>query len=269
MLLRRDRDWSFNHQPEHMYWLPTSVAFHSDDSRECGACPGFYPSGCVSVALRCWTLQTTVSWIMVLIRKQYFREHCELVVRDYRERHRIRGVWGSIAKRSFRQNTRLEEEPACPDKPIASPGGGIIAALAAGAGVGLGVSVGNGAIQDAASEGHITTNPLEEESLPVGKMEGIATDAHSFTSSPRSIARPVLPSPGHGSPGVRWDERSLQGRTDRNYMRKRPSKSSSQPVQICADDHTSPSIHDDGTEPYSFGASKAERPRHGGIPWTD
>ena len=275
MLLFRNSDRSFDCQPEHMHRFPASVAFHSDGSWECGACPGFYPSGCVGVALKCWTLKTTVSWIMVLIRKQYFREHCETVMRDYRERHRIRGVWSSIAKRSFRRKMsglKAEEEPVSPDGPIASPGGGIVAALAAGAGVGLGVGLGDKAIQDAASDGQLTTNPLEEESLPVRKhtMQSIAADVHSFTSSPRSIvSHPVLPSPGHGSPGVRWDDQSFQGRTDRNYMRKRTGRFSSKPVRICADDRASSSDRSDDTKPHSFGDPKAERPRHGRIPRTN
>ena len=230
----------------------------------------------VRVALKHRALKTTVSWIMVLIRKQYFKEHCETVMREYREKHRIRGVWNSIAKRSFKRNVsgpKVAEEPISPDEPIVPAGGGIVAALAAGAGVGLGVGLGQGAIQDAVADGHLITNPLEEESLPVAKhtVQGIAADAHSFTSSPRSIVsiQPTFPSPGHGNPGVRWDEQSFQGRTDRNYMRKRTSKFPLQSVRICTDDHISPSIHDGDAEHLSFRTPKAERPRHGRIPWAN
>jgi len=30
LLFRLNRDRSFNRQPEHMYWVPASVAFHPD-----------------------------------------------------------------------------------------------------------------------------------------------------------------------------------------------------------------------------------------------
>ena len=227
----------------------------------------------IRVILNRWVPKTTVSWIMVLVRKRYFREHCESVMREYREKHRIRGVWNSIAKRSFRRNVsgpKVEEEPTSPDEPILSAGGGIVAALAAGAGVGLGVGLGNQAFQDQGFDGNTFLNPLEEESLTVGKQpgQGIIADVHSFTSSPRSVVspRPAFPSPGQGSPGVRWDEQSNQTRMDRNYMRKRPSMCSLQSVRIWADDRASPSVHDDVAEHFRFGSSKAERPRHGGIP---
>lgn len=230
----------------------------------------------ICVVLKRWTLKTTVSWIMVLIRKQYFKQHCETVMREYREKHRIRGVWNSIAKRSFRRDVsgpKVEEEPISPDEPVVSADGGIVAALAAGAGVGLGVGMGHGAIQGAVVNERLIPNPLEAESLLVGNhtSQGIAADAHSFTSSPRSIVSnpPAFPPPEHGNPGVRWDEQSFQGRTDRNYMRKRTSRSSSQSVRGCTDDYPSPSVHDGDTEYLGFGAPEAERPRHGRISGTN
>ena len=231
MLFRLNRDRPFNCQLEHMYRIPASAAFHSDDLGERSAYSDILRP--ISVVLKCWALKTTVSWIMVLIRKRYFREHCEGIMREYREKHRIRGVWRSIARRSFRRaasGPKVEQEPVSPDEPMLSAGGGIVAALAAGAGVGLGVGLGNQVFQDQGLDGQTFQNPLEEETLPVGKRvrEGIIADAQSFTSSPRSI---VSPRPLFPSPGVRWDEQSFQARAGRNYMRKRSSMSSLQSVR--------------------------------------
>lgn len=183
---------------------------------------------------------------MVLIRKQYFREHCEAVIREYQEKHRIHAVWNNIGKRSFRRTVsaapdprpndpEVEEEPMSPEEPIVATGEGIVAALVGGAGVGLSVGMDHKAFRDGALDGHIVKTPLESplegESLTVGKhtKQGVVADAHSFTSSPRSVVvsvRPVSPTSGHGNPGVKWDGRSLgsrQARMDRNYMRKRAS----------------------------------------------
>jgi len=174
---------------------------------------------------------------MVLIRKQYFREHCESVMREHREKRRIRGVWNRIAKHSFRRaasevpGLKVEEEPISPGKPIVAADEGIAAALAAGAGVGLGVGLGDKPFQDAVFDERVSQNPLEEESLTVGKHpgQGVLASPHSFTSSPRTIGtpfQPLSPTSWQGDPAIRWDEQSQQARTDRNYMRKRASTSS-------------------------------------------
>ena len=47
LLLRLNRDRSFDYQPEHMHWVSASVAIHSDDRWECGAFLNFYPPGIV------------------------------------------------------------------------------------------------------------------------------------------------------------------------------------------------------------------------------
>jgi hypothetical protein len=190
-------------------------------------------------------LKTTVSWIMVLIRKQYFRKHCEMVMRESQKKHRVRGVWNGLARRSFRRNVSdvpevklqsptVEEEPMSPEEPVVATGEGIVAALVSGGGIGIGVGMGPRAFQDAALDGRIVGAPLEEHILPDREhaKQGIVADTHSFTSSPRSIVaslRPVSPTSGNGDTGVRWDEQSPkpnQARTDRNYMRKRTSMSS-------------------------------------------
>ena len=182
---------------------------------------------------------------MVLIRKQYFRKHCEMVMQKYQEKRRIRRVWNSLGKRSFRRNVSkvpdfqlkaptAEEEPMSPEEPIVTTGEGIVAALVGGAGVGLSVALGHKPFQDAALDGHIVENAPEGHVMPDGEHEGkgIVVDAHSFRSSPRSIVtslRPISPTSGDGNPGVRWYEQSLksrQARMDRNYMRKRASTSS-------------------------------------------
>lgn len=233
----------------------------------------------VRVVLKRRVLKTTVSWIMVLIRKQYFRRRCETIMREYQEKHRMRGVWNNIAKRSFRRTVSAVpgvkvEEPASPEEPIVAAGEGIVAAVVAGAGVGLSVGLGDKAFQDGALDPRISRNPLEVESLLVEKPtgKGVVADTHSFTSSPRSVVvslQPVSPTSGHGNPGVRWDEQSSQVRTDRNHMRKRASASSLHSVRTWADDHTSSSVHDDDAEYSGFGPSKAERPRYGRVPGTD
>ena len=165
-----------------------------------------------------------------------------MVMREYQEKHRAREVWNSLARRSFRRNVSevpavqvkgptVEEEPMSPEEPVVGTGEGIVAALVSGAGVGIGVGVGYRAFQDAALDGHIVNGPLEEDILPdrTHAKRGVVADAHSFTSSPRSIVvslRPVTPTSGNGDTGVKWDEQSPklhQARTDRNYMRKRAS----------------------------------------------
>lgn len=191
---------------------------------------------------KCCVFKTTVSWIMVLIRKQYFKKHCEMVMREYQEKHRIRGVWNRLAKRSFRRNVsqvpgvQLKgptvehlEEPVSPEEPVVAAGEGVTAALVGGAGVGLSVGLGYKAFQDGALDGHAFKSPLEEKSLPGEKhlRQGVVPDTHSFTSSPRSVVvsiQPVSPTSGNGNPGVRWDE--LSPGSDRNHMRKRTSASS-------------------------------------------
>ena len=224
---------------------------------------------------------------MVLIRKEYFKERCELVIREHREKHRIRAVWNSIGRRAFRRTVpatpdlqltgpEVEEEPTSPDEPIVAAGEGIAAALVGGTGVGLSVGLGHKPFQDGALDGHVVKNPLDEI-LPVGKhtRQGVAADAHSFTSSPRSVVvsvRPVSPTSGHGNSGVRWDEQSFgsrQAKVNRNYMRKRASTSSLRSVRIRTDNHTSPSVHDDDAEHRGFWPPKTERPRHGRVPRTD
>ena len=180
---------------------------------------------------------------MVLIRKQYFKKHCEMVMREYQAKHRVRGVWNNLAKRSFRRTVSKapgvqlkgptgEEEPMSPEEPVVATGEGIVAALVGGAGVGIGVGIGPKAFQDAALDGRIVNGPLENvlpDREPV--KQGIVADAHSFTSSPRSIVaslRPVSPASQNGTTGVRWNEQSPkphQARVDRNYMRKRASMS--------------------------------------------
>ena len=178
---------------------------------------------------------------MVLIRKQYFRKHCEMVMREHAENHQIRGVWNSLARRSFRRNVSkvpdvqlkgptLEEEPMSPEEPVVAAGEGIVAALVGGAGVGIGVGLDHRAFRDGALDGHPNNHP-EGQTLLDRKdaRQGVIADVHSFTSSPRSAVvslQPLSPTSGNGNPGVRWDERSLQSqqaRPDRNYMRKRAS----------------------------------------------
>lgn len=225
---------------------------------------------------------------MVLIRKQYFREHCEGVMHEYRKKHRVFAVWNGIGRRSFRRTVStapglqpegptVEEETMSPGEPIVAAGEGVAAALVSGAGVGLSVGLDYRAFQDGAFDRHIIQSPLEEETLPVGKhtKQGVVADTHSFTSSPRSVAvsvQPVSPTSEHGNPGIRRDGQSLgsrQVRMDRNHMRKRASTCSLRSVQILTDNCTSPSVHDDDAEYCVFGASKAERPRHGWIPGTN
>lgn len=181
---------------------------------------------------------------MVLIRKQYFKKHCEMVMREYQEKHRIRKVWNSLGKRSFQRNVSqipevrlkeptVKEETMSPEEPVVATGEGVVAALVAAAGVGIGVALGPKAFQDAALDGHTVEHPLEENILPDRghARQSIVADTHSFTSSPRSIVtslQPVSPASGNGNPGVRWDGQSIvshQARTDRNHMRKRASVS--------------------------------------------
>jgi len=45
LLFSCNRDRSFDRQPEHMYRFSASVAFHPDDSWECGAYPNYHPPG--------------------------------------------------------------------------------------------------------------------------------------------------------------------------------------------------------------------------------
>jgi len=204
---------------------------------------GIHASGCTARAiLKRDTLKTTVSWIMVLIRKQYFKKHCEMIMREYQEKHRTRRVWNSIGKRAFRRNVSkapdlqvkgptVEEEPMSPEEPIVAAHEGIVAALVAGAGIGLGVGLGHRPFQDGALEGRLVQDPSEVGSPPdrESAKHGIVADAHSFTSSPRSLVisiQPASPTSGNGDPGVRWEEQPFkphQARTDRNYVRKRAS----------------------------------------------
>ena len=168
-----------------------------------------------------------------------------MVMREYQEKRRARGVWNSLARRSFQRNVSgvpevklkgptIEEEPISPEEPVVATGEGIVAALVGGAGVGIGVGIGHKAFQDAALDGRVVGTPLEEEILPDRKRteQGVVADIHSFTSSPRSIVtslRPLSPASGNGDTGVRWNQQSLklrQARTDRNYIRKRASMSS-------------------------------------------
>jgi hypothetical protein len=238
------------------------------------------------VILNRYVLKTTVSWIMVLIRKQYFREHCETVVREYQKKYRIRGFWSGIAKRSSRRTTvpglqptgpEVGEEPMSPEEPVVTAGEGAVAALVGGTGVGLSVGLGNKAFQDEVLGGYIVKSPLEVEGPPVRKhaKQRVTADTHSLTSSPRSVVgslQPVSPTSGSGNPGVRWDERSFgsrQAKTDRNYMRKRAGTFSLWSVRIWADDCVSPSVHDDDTEYRGFCLFKAERPGHGRVPGTN
>lgn len=187
---------------------------------------------------RVLVLKTTVSWIMVLIRKRYFRKHCEMIMREYQKKHRMRKVWNSLGKRSFRRtmsqvpDVKLkgptgEEKQMSPEEPVVAASEGIVAALVGGAGVGIGVGLGHKPFQDGILDGRV--NPIMETLQPDGKHsgQGIVADAHSFTSSPRSVVvsiRPVSPAYGDRNLGVELDERKLQHtRPDRNYMRKRAS----------------------------------------------
>lgn len=180
---------------------------------------------------------------MVLIRKQYFRKHCETVVHEYEEKHRVRGIWNNLARRSFRRNVSevpevqvksptVEEEPICPEEPVVATGESIVAALVGGAGVGIGIGMGPRAFQDAALDGRVVIAPIKEYILPDREHaeQGVITDRHLFTSSPESIVASlpsVPPTSGNGgATGVRWDEQLHQARPDRNYMRKRAGVSS-------------------------------------------
>ena len=201
------------------------------------------------------------------------------------------GVWNSLGRRAFRRNAARvpevqvkgptveeKEEPASPEEPVVSTGEGVVAAVVAGAGIGIGVGLGHKPFQDAVLDGHVARDFVEEHILP-DKQDpgrGVIADAHSFTSSPRSIVAylpPGSPTTGNGNPGVRWDEQSpqLHARTDRNYMRKRASVSSllSCSCWIWTDDYTSPSVYDDDPEYCGFCPSKAERSRYGRIPGTN
>jgi len=160
-------------------------------------------------------------------------------MREHQEKHRIRGVWNRLAKRSFRRSVSqapglqlkgptLEEEPISPEEPVVTAGEGVTAALVGGTGVGFAVGLGHKAFQDGALDGHVFKSPIEEKSLPGEKhvRQGVVADTHSFTSSPRSVVvslQPVSPTSGNGNPGVRWDEPSPK--SDRNHIRKRTSTS--------------------------------------------
>jgi hypothetical protein len=62
------------------------------------------------------------------------------------------------------------------------------------------------------------------------------------------------------------NSRPRQGRTDRNYMRKRASTSSPQSVLVWADDCTSPSVHDDDSEYRGFRPPRRKDQDMGGFP---
>lgn len=214
-----------------------------------------------------------------------------MVAREHREKHRVLGVWNSLGRRAFRRNAaRLpevqvkdptveeKEETASPEEPVVSTGEGVVAAVVAGAGMGIGVGLGHKPFQDAALDGHVARDFVEEHILPDKQHtgRGVIADAHSFTSSPRPIAAylpPGSPTNENGNHGVRWDERSpeFQARMDRNYMRKRASVSSLPSCSrwIRTDDISSPSVHDDDPEYCVFHPSKAKGSRYGRIPGTN
>ena len=106
-----------------------------------------------------------------------------MVMRECQEKHRVREVWNSLAKRSFRRNVSqvpevqlgdptAEEESLSPEEPVVATGEGIVTALVGGAGVSIGVALGRNPFQGAALDGHAANDPLEEHICRIENAPG-------------------------------------------------------------------------------------------------
>lgn len=154
---------------------------------------------------------TIGSWVMILVRKRYFRQHCEAVVRDIRQRHRVKKIYRNILKqarfRYYNQNTQLRKSPLRSEDGSQSQiehvrsGEGIGAGLIGSTGLGLAFALPSSHIQEAFASQHSLSNiacsgsptalAIRERRLSQ-ESRGVVADAPSFTSSPRSAAI-VLP----------------------------------------------------------------------------
>lgn len=156
-------------------------------------------------------LQTVVSWIMVLVRKHYFRVHCEAVAREARKRSRSLNLRRRLkldhffpssltAMRSNDSDTpHLHIHQATHDDAYLRAEDGIGGALAGGLVV-LGHALpaeSRQSITGGADDIPRVASPerLSAERHHDGAEHGVLADAHSFTSSPRSGLMQLTTSP--------------------------------------------------------------------------
>jgi len=190
---------------------------------------------------------TVVSWVMVLVRKRYFIDHCEAVVRQAQQRHRVRRIYRGITKRAHRHNPSNQPGTGIKlDKPTMTyetdaqspaehirPGEGIGAALMGGTGLGLGLALGSRQVDDAFGPSQSLTdlnvhfgespNALRTIESRLSQGDDLAIpERYSLTSSPRS-GPTALPMSPMEIPEGHFPRRSSNA-TVRPHMRKRAAR---------------------------------------------
>jgi hypothetical protein len=146
---------------------------------------------------------------MILVRKRYFRQHCEAVIRDIRQRHRVKKIFRNILRqarqaadiRLQKPSVRSEDELQPQIGHDIQPGEGIGAGLVGSTGLGLALALGSSQIQEAFASQNSLSNitgpgspaaPATSEGRLSHESCRVVANAPMYTSSPRSAAI-VLP----------------------------------------------------------------------------
>lgn len=184
--------------------------------------------------------QTVVSWIMVLVRKHYFRVHCEAVAREARKRSRSLNLKrrlrlshlfpSNLTNRFSGENDvpHLHVHQATHDDAYLRAEDGIGGALAGGL-VALGLALPPESRQSFNDSDHrndftrvASPDRLSADGHNDGEGHGVMADVHSFTSSPRPVLMELTTSPevrfaDLASPTAK-SHRSIRYRNGRSYI---------------------------------------------------